>query len=328
MTVRSCIKSMRLRTLPLSLAGVITGIALAFSAGTEVPPPGSAAGTAPEAAAAAEALLPGSAAGTPALPLVVALLLTTALLQILSNLSNELGDTLHGTDTAERQGIRYSLQDGDMTIPQMKRLIAVIAGLCCISGLAMVLLSFGELFALEPLCLLALGAAAIWAAMHYTLGDNPYGYRGLGDIFVFIFFGLVSVLGAGYVCSHTIRAVWILPAAAMGCWSIGVLNVNNIRDMKTDAATRTTVALKLGLHNARIYQSVLISGGWILMLAFSLLTASGWLQWLYFITAPLFVLHLRGVWARTGRSLDPMLPLLVMSTFLTALLSASARILH
>ena len=281
---------MRLRTLPLSLAGVIVGTALS------------------------------SSVNTPKISVAAALFLTTALLQILSNLSNELGDTLHGTDTAERQGIHYSLQDGEMTVKEMKRLIAVMAVLCCASGLVMIYCSFGKLLAIEPVCLVALGASAIWAAMHYTLGDKPYGYRGLGDIFVFIFFGLVAVLGAGYVCAHIVRLSWILPAAAFGCWSIGVLNVNNIRDMKTDAATRTTVALKLGLNKARIYHTVLITSGWILMPAYTLLTAFSWTQYLYMATLPLFALHLRGVWTREGRDLDPMLPMLVLTTFATALL--------
>lgn len=294
MTIRSCLKSMRLRTLPLSLAGIVAGIALA------------------------------STVSAPEFPVVISLIFTTAFLQILSNLSNELGDTLHGTDTAERQGIHYSIQDGEMTITQMKRLITVIAILCCISGLAMVLFSFKTILDIRSVSLLVLGAAAIWAAMHYTLGDNPYGYRGLGDIFVFIFFGLVSVLGAAYVCSHSISPSWVLPAAAIGCWSIGVLNVNNIRDMKTDAATRTTVALKLGLKNARIYQTVLIVAGWSLMLIFSLTTAITWKQWIHFITIPLFALHLRGVWTRVDRSLDPMLPMLVLTTFATAILFAIA----
>lgn len=283
---------MRLRTLPLSMAGIITGIALA----SEVSP------------------LQASVVNT--------LAVTTALLQILSNLSNELGDTLSGTDSPDRQGIHYSIQDGQMSIVQMKRLIGVVAALCCISGLAMILLSFKTLLAIEPLCLLLLGGGAVWAAMHYTLGKNPYGYRGLGDIFVFIFFGLVAVLGAGYVCAHTIVAIWLLPAAAIGCWSIGVLNVNNIRDMKTDAATRTTVALKLGVHGARIYQTILIAAGWAFMAAFSAATCTSWTQWLHFITLPLFALHLRGVWKCSERALDPMLPMLVLSTFATAILFA------
>ena len=289
MTVKSCLKSMRLRTLPLSLAGIVVGIALA------------------------------SDAASLEVPVVVLLVATTALLQILSNLSNELGDTLHGTDTAERQGIRYSIQDGEMTVRQMTVLIAVVAALCCLSGLAMVYCSFKSVFELRPLCLLALGAAAIAAAMRYTLGRNPYGYRGLGDVAVFIFFGLVSVLGAAYVCSHIVRASWILPAAAIGLWSIGVLNVNNIRDMRTDAATRTTVALKLGLKRARIYQTCLVAGGWMLMLAYSAAVEP---VWICFVTIPLYALHLRGVWTRTEKALDPMLPMLVMTTFVTAVLFA------
>lgn len=292
MSFKACLKSMRLRTLPLSMAGIIIGISLAS-------------GVSP--------LRTG---------VVITLITTTALLQILSNLSNELGDTLSGTDSADRQGIHYSIQDGQMSIAQMKRLIGIVTALCCISGLAMTLLSFGTLLAAEPLCLLALGAAAIWAAMHYTLGKNPYGYRGLGDIFVFIFFGLTAVLGAGYVCSHIIRAIWFLPAAAIGCWSIGVLNVNNIRDMKTDAATRMTIALKLGGHKARIYQTVLIAAGWVLLAVYSAISCTEWLQWIYFITLPLFIRHLRGVWTRSERALDPMLPMLVLSAFITAILFA------
>ena len=296
MTVKACLKSMRLRTLPLSLAGTVIGIALSSTVvNTDV-------------------------------SVVVFLVLTTAFLQILSNLSNELGDTLHGTDTAERQGIHYSIQDGEMTVGQMKGLIAAIALLCCAGGVVMVLCSFGSLLAVEPLSLLALGAAAIWAAMHYTLGKNPYGYRGLGDIFVFIFFGLVSVLGAGYVCAHTVNPLWILPASAVGCWSIGVLNVNNIRDMKTDAATRTTVALRLGLKRARIYHTVLIATGWLMMLIFTLVTATGRQQWLCFVTIPLYIIHLVGVWQREERALDPMLPMLVMATFITAVLFAAVSV--
>lgn len=283
---------MRLRTLPLSLSGIIVGTALA------------------------------STVEMSETSVIISLVFTTAFLQILSNLSNELGDTLHGTDTDERQGIRYSLQNSEMTVRQMRYLISVIAVLCCISGIAMILCSFKTLFSFQAAGLLFLGVFAIWAAIRYTLGDNPYGYRGLGDIFVFIFFGLVSVLGAAYVCSHTLHFIWALPAAAIGCWSIGVLNVNNIRDMKTDAATRTTVALELGLHKARIYQTALIVTGWVLMFLYSLITATSWQQWIYFIIAPVFAIHLYGVWTKVDRALDPMLPMLVLSTFATTVLFA------
>lgn len=293
MKAKAYLRSARLRTLPLSLAGITMGCFLA----------------------AGEAHLKFWT--------VLFLVLTTILLQVLSNLSNELGDTLQGTDSAEeRQGMHYSLMDGDLSIAEMKRFIGVIACVSCVTGLAMILCSFGTLAAIEPWLFIALGAAAIWAAMHYTLGAHPYGYRGLGDIFVFIFFGLATTCGAFYLCSHSLAFQHaILPACAIGCFSVGVLNVNNIRDMKTDAATRVTVALRMGGKNARVYQTVLIVLGWLLMLTHTAIFSTSWKGWLYIITLPLFVLHLRGVWTRHDRELDPMLPMLVMSTFALALLA-------
>ena len=256
------------------------------------------------------------------------LLTTTALLQIISNLSNELGDTLQGTDTADRQGIRYPLQDGDMTIPQMKRLIAIIVCCCALSGLGMIVCSCGTLFGVEPLLLVLLGAAAITAAMRYTLGKKPYGYRGWGDFYVFVFFGLVSVIGGYYINTHDLtNPLVLLPASAIGLFSIAVLNVNNIRDMKTDAANRTTVALKLGLHRARLYQTLLIAFGWIAMATYTALTATRWTAWLYLLTLPLYVKHLHGVWHRQDRELDPLLPLLVISTFAFTLLAGGGMLL-
>ena len=283
---------MRLRTLPLSLSGIVMGVFLA-AADYRI-----------------DALT------------VIFLALTTVCLQILSNLSNELGDTLHGTDTADRQGIHYSIQDGDMTVPQMKRLIGVVVALCCVFGLLMIKFSFGKIFDWHPMTFVVLGAAAIWAAMHYTLGDNPYGYRGLGDLFVFLFFGIATVCGGYFLCAHEFPSwILLLPATAIGCFSVAVLNVNNIRDMKTDAATRVTVAMKLGGRSARIYQTALIVLGWAAMLAYCALRIYSIWHYLFVLTLPLFVLHLRGVWTRDGRALDPMLPLLVMSSFLFSLLA-------
>jgi len=291
MNIKAAIKSMRLRTLLLSTGGVILGILLAF-ADFRVSP-------------------------------IVALLiiLTTVCLQILSNLSNELGDVLHGTDTPERLGPQYGLNGGEMTVPQMKRLIGLFVALCCIFGLAMTWVSFGTIFELTPLLILLLGAGAIMAAMKYTLGRNPYGYRGLGDLYVFIFFGLVAVLGSYFVCAHEIPS-WqlILPASAVGFFSMGVLNVNNIRDMQSDAENRVTVAIRLGERKAKIYQTVLICLGWVCMIVYCLLRIFDPWHYLFVLTLPLFIKHLRGVWSRTGRDLDPMLPLLVVSSFLFCLL--------
>ena len=295
---RAAISSMRLRTLPLSTGGVLLGILLAtadFRVNVWV---------------------------------AVLIVLTTVCLQILSNLSNELGDVLHGTDTANRKGPQYGLNGGVLTIGEMKVLIGVFVFLCIVSGTAMTLLSFGTLWDMTAILVLLLGAAAIMGAMKYTLGRNPYGYRGLGDFYVFLFFGLVAVLGGYFVASHTLFWRLLIPGAAVGCFSVGVLNVNNIRDMETDAANRVTMAIRLGEKRAKIYQTVLIVLGWILMLVYCQLRMFSWWHYLFVFTLPLFVLHLRGVWKRTGRALDPMLPLLVISTFLFCLLAGFGFCAH
>lgn len=292
MKLKASLESMRLRTLPLSMAGVLLGILLAV-ADWKVD-----------------------------LWTAILIVITTVCLQILSNLSNELGDVLRGTDTAERQGPQYGLNSGEMTVRDMKVLIGIFVGLCIVFGTAMTWRAFGTLWGMTPILVLMLGAAAIMGAMKYTLGHNPYGYRAKGDIYVFLFFGLVAVMGAYFVCTKGVGLHWklLLPAAGVGCFSVGVLNVNNIRDMKTDAANRVTVAIKLGAHRARIYQTVLICLGWVCMAAYCLLCWPSWWHWLWVLTLPLYVLHLHGVWTREDRALDPMLPLLVLSTFALSLL--------
>ncbi len=292
MKLKASLESMRLRTLPLSMAGVLLGILLAV------------------------------ADWKVHLWTAVLIVITTVCLQILSNLSNELGDVLRGTDTAERQGPQYGLNSGELTIRDMKVLIGIFVGLCIVFGTAMTWRAFGTLWGMTPILVLMLGAAAIMGAMKYTLGHNPYGYRAKGDIYVFLFFGLVAVMGAYFVCTKGVGLHWklLLPAAGVGCFSVGVLNVNNIRDMKTDAANRVTVAIKLGAHRARIYQTVLICLGWVCMAAYCLLCWPSWWHWLWVLTLPLYVLHLHGVWTREDRALDPMLPLLVLSTFALSLL--------
>ena len=289
---KAIVFSMRLRTLPLSLAGVVLGMMLAMKSHEA------------------------------SVCLIVWLLLTTVCLQILSNLSNELGDYLSGTDGEQREGPMYSLSQGAISTGTFKGLIAVFMILCCVFGVAMIWTSFGTFMAWQPIVLLLLGMAAIWAAMHYTLGKNPYGYKGLGDIFVFVFFGLVSVLGAYYVVAHTIDS-WslLLPAITIGCFSVGVLNVNNIRDIESDAGNRTTLPMKIGVLNAKVFQSVLIVLGWLCMVLFTLMDYTSIGDFLYLITLPLFLIHLDMLWKRNGKALDPALPLLVISTFVFAVLA-------
>ena len=296
MTFTAVVRSMRLRTLPLSLAGISLGILFAC--------------------------------GRHSVPwfVIVLTVLTTVSLQILSNMSNELGDWLSGVDGTGREGPKYGIEGGGLTEDEIRSCIRIMVLVCCILGLGMIRASFKTILCIQSECLVALGAAAIWAAMHYTLGKKPYGYRGLGDVFVFIFFGLVPVAGGYFICSHIIDLRTLIPGAAIGLFSVGVLNVNNIRDMKSDAANRITVPLKLGEHRAKVYHTLLISGGWVLMLLFTILFTEGWLPYLYTITLPLYVKHVAGVWKHSGRQLDPMLPMLVISTFIFALLAGTGYI--
>ena len=270
---------MRLRTLPLSLAGVVCGGLLSMGEY-------------------------GSDSWWP----FVLVALTACMLQILSNLSNEMGDYRSGVDNADRQGPSYGMAEG-LSEKHLWRAINAMVVVCCVSGLAMVIVSH------SPWWLLLLGAAAIWAATHYTLGKKPYGYRGLGDLFVFIFFGLVSVLGSYFVIAHTIdfRPWLILPAVGVGLLSVGVLNVNNIRDMQSDEGIRKTVPLRIGARGAKIYQTLLVVLG---------VACFGWCEenvaFCVLPTAPFFLWHIIGVWRRKGRQLDKMLPLLVITTFVLA----------
>ena len=270
---------MRLRTLPLSLAGVVCGGLLAM----------------------------GTHGGT--WWAFVLVLLTACALQVLSNLSNEMGDHLSGVDGEGREGPNYSMADGGLTVKQMWRAINGTVVACCVIGLAMVLVSG------SPWWVLLLGAAAIWASTHYTLGKNPYGYKGFGDFFVFIFFGLVSVLGSYFVIVHTIPfeiRLWA-PAVGIGLLSVAVLNLNNIRDMQSDEGLRKTVPLRIGVRGAKWYQTLLVTAGYTLIVG-----ASG--KWWLLLTIELFVEQVYSVWRREGKNLDPLLPRLVISTFLLALL--------
>lgn len=292
------ISSMRLRTLPLSLAGVLMGIFLAAGDG------------------------PVSAT------VIVFTLLTTVGLQILSNLCNELGDYQAGVDVDGRNGPQYSLQAGTLTARDLRNAIIAMMVTCCVTGLLMVGFSYHWQVGWQPIGLLLLGACAIWAAMRYTIGKNPYGYKGLGDIFVFLFFGLVSVMGGYFVQRHTLSPWLLLPASAIGLFSIGVLNVNNIRDMASDRGLRKTIPLRIGERPAKIYHTLLITAGWAMLIAYNLLQHYTPLQWLCLLTLPLYIFHLYGVWHRSDRQLDPMLPLLVITTFLLSLLNGFPIAFH
>lgn len=279
---------MRLRTLPLSLAGVVCGGLLALHR------------------------YDGNAW------VLLMVMLTACTLQVLSNLSNELGDYRSGVDGEGREGPSYSLASGGLSEKQLSMAVKGTAVLSALFGLVMLCVSFPlpEYFA-QFGALLLLGAAAIWAATHYTLGNKPYGYRGLGDIFVFLFFGVVSVMGSYFVVAHRIDFEWRLlaPTVGVGLLSVAVLNVNNIRDMESDRGKRVTVPLKIGMRRAKWYQTILVVAGGLCMLPIPLLLFF-WFVFLLPIVGLVF--HLCLVWQGEGRKLDPALPILVISTFLLA----------
>lgn len=299
MKFRLFVSAMRLRTLPLSLSGVMLGILLA----------------------AADYHI--------SLMTAVFILLTAAALQILSNVSNELGDYRNGTLSGQGRNCSVSLAEGQMDEKDLKRMVIFWIGISVACGLAMIHYSFGTLFSLDSFVLMIVGFFAIKAAMKYTLGKNPYGYRGLGDLYVFVFFGFVSVLGAYFVCTHSFGTyVMMLPAASIGFFSMAVLNVNNIRDMESDRRNRVTVAIKLGETGAKVYQTVLVVSGWAAMTVFACLRIFDPWHFLFLLTLPLYIAHLVIVWKNSGRALDRALPLLVMSTFLLSLLAGAGFLVY
>jgi 1,4-dihydroxy-2-naphthoate octaprenyltransferase len=181
---------------------------------------------------------------------------TAILLQVLSNLANDYGDFKKGTDNhrSDRQ-----LAGGNITPKSMMIAIVVFAVLALVTGIYLLTVSFGDNMQYW-LTFFGVGLASIAAAIMYTVGKKAYGYNGLGDVFVFIFFGLVGVLGTSFLFDQNFDAINLLPAIAYGCLCVGVLNVNNIRDLDKDILTnKITLASKMGKSGALNYQKVLVS---------------------------------------------------------------------
>ena len=176
---------------------------------------------------------------------------------------------------------------------------------------------------------LLLGAAAVWAAIAYTASDRPYGYAGLGDLFVFVFFGLVAVAGSYFLQTQSLPPLIFLPAASVGLFSVGVLNVNNIRDLESDRqAGKRSIPVRLGLASARRYHWVLLLGGLLAALLYVLLTYRSPWQFLFLVTVPLFLRNGRTVAQNQNpAALDPMLKQLSLSTLLFVLLFGLGHLL-
>ncbi|WP_254889470.1 1,4-dihydroxy-2-naphthoate polyprenyltransferase, partial [Cronobacter sakazakii] len=247
-------------------------------------------------------------------------LLTAGLLQILSNLANDYGDAVKGSDQPDRLGPLRGMQKGAITAPQMKRAIQLTVALICVSGLALVYVACHSMA--DVLGFLALGALSILAAITYTVGTRPYGYMGLGDVSVLIFFGWLSVLGSWYLQAHTlITPVW-LPATACGLLAAAVLNINNLRDIDSDRRNgKNTLAVRLGPVVARRYHVALLAGALVCLAAFNLLWLHSLWGWLFLLATPLLARQARFVLRETEpAAMRPMLERTVKAALLVNLL--------
>ena len=255
--------------------------------------------------------------------------LTTILLQVLSNFANDYGDSQHGADNADRIGPSRAVQAGNITAAEMKKAVIITAILAFISGCSLLYIS-GLHLDLQGFFFLVLGIAAIAAAIRYTAGKDPYGYKGLGDFFVFLFFGLVGVLGSSFLYDLAMpSALEVLPAICIGAWSAGVLNLNNMRDRVPDeAAGKITLAVRFGAVNAKKYHQALILTGICSLLLFVLFHELSWTSLLPLLSFPLFLKHINKVRLTTeDKALDPELKKLALSTFLMSLLLFVAALL-
>lgn len=248
-------------------------------------------------------------------------LLTTLFLQVLSNLANDYGDAASGVDSAQREGPSRTVQAGLITKAQMKRALFICGFLAFASGMLLVVYSFPNDWQLVSIFVL-LGLGAIAAAIKYTVGKRPYGYAGFGDIFVLIFFGYVGVLGCYFLYTRAIDLWILLPATSCGLLSVGVLNVNNIRDIESDRKSgKNSIPVRLGRVGAVWYHWSLLMMAVACALIYALQFEFSGVQWAFVLSFPLVFINARAVLVKkTAKELDPFLKQLALTTLLFVLL--------
>jgi len=290
--IKSFIQAARLRTLPLSVSGIIVGSFLA------------------------------AADGFFDYQIFILAILTTICFQVLSNYANDYGDGVKGTDNINRVGPMRALQSGAISQAQMKSAIIITGMISFLLALLLIYMAFGIKYLSFSLLFLLLGIAAIGAALKYTMGKHAYGYSGFGDMFVFIFFGLVSVCGSYVLFAKQLNVAVFLPAISIGLLSTGVLNLNNMRDLESDkSAYKMTLAVKIGAEFAKYYHYILLIFAFITAFLFVFLKYKSPWQFLFVIAfIPIFN-HLLTVFnTKDLKLLDPELKKLALATFLFALL--------
>ncbi len=281
------IHSLRLRTLPLSSAGAVLGAALAYKEGSF------------DWITAALCLF------------------TVVILQILSNMANDLGDSQKGTDNEERVGPQRAVQSGIISQKEMKKAIILVVILALSSGLSLLFYSF-EQINYSFLLILLIGVLGIVAAIKYTVGKKAYGYYGLGDLFVFFFFGWIPVGIAYFVQIHIWNWLILLPGLSVGLLSMAVLNLNNLRDVENDRiAGKKTLIVTIGIERGIIYHIVLLLGAFVSAVCYTILTYKSYADLLYLLAFfPLLCHLLRVTQTKDTKELDPELKKVAISTIL------------
>ncbi|MBC7845017.1 MAG: 1,4-dihydroxy-2-naphthoate octaprenyltransferase [Flavobacterium sp.] len=296
------IEAARLRTLPLSVSGIIVGSMYALRPTEEFETP----------------------TDVFSWRIFALAMLTTLGLQVLSNFANDYGDGVKGTDNEDRIGPKRAIQSGAITPQAMKRAIILTSGLTLISAMLLIYFAFRDTNIGYSLFYLVLGILAIASAIRYTVGNTAYGYRGFGDAFVFVFFGLVSTIGVNFLYSKEVEWQLILPATAIGLLSVGVLNLNNMRDEASDKkSNKNTIVVQIGGAKAKKYHYFLIVSAMVLVLFFAVLSEYRLDQYLFVLAYIPLTKHLITVYKnQEPRDLDSELKKLALSTFALSILLA------
>lgn len=289
--LKAWISAARLRTLPLSVSGIIVGSSLAI-----------------------DSLFWKS-------PIFWLAILTTIGFQVLSNFANDYGDGVKGTDD-HRDGEKRLVASGIISPKQMKSAILVTIIITLLIAIILIYQAFGSEDFLHSLLFFILGIASIVAAIKYTVGENAYGYAGFGDVFVFLFFGLLSALGSSYLFIHQLKWEFIIPASTIGLLSMAVLNLNNMRDIENDAKNqKNTLVVKLGSSKAKVYHYVLIGLSLVLAVIYTFINFQSISQFTFLIAFIPLIINLVTVYKnREPKLLDSELKKVALSTFLFAIL--------
>lgn len=289
--IKSWIHAARLRTLPLALSGIILASLIAYGQGFFK------------------------------LNLFLLAIITTLLLQILSNFANDYGDFKHGTDNEKRVGPIRAVQSGAISSKAMKTGMFITGFLALCTGILLLVFALGETLNLTFLLYLLAGILAIIAAIKYTVGQRNYGYQGFGDIMVFVFFGITAVLGTHFLMTLKFDRQVILPATAIGLLSSSVLNVNNMRDIENDKMSgKKTIAVRLGIVQSKMYHALLILAALILLIVYTNLSGKPIVGLSLFFPFGILFFHIMRIFkAQTQKELDPELKRLSVTTLLISI---------